>query len=224
MVQGELSLGRIGVDECGKSDYFGPLVVAACHLLPESAEALGSLPASNRVSTSLCLELDAKIRKQSRYAIVAIPPEKYNVLAKELGSVAKMMTWASSRALSAVRENTACPDVFGKELGNKEAVRMLLAGQGIEVRIEDGESVMHEPAFLAAGILARAEYIRHSVKLPNPLGEPLPRGANDNVVNVASSLVKSHGKGVLTGLAKVHFKTTERALRQAVQAQEPPSG
>lgn len=220
----EVTLGSIGVDECGKSDYFGPLVVAACHLLPDEIERLGELPESGRIPVEACLELDAKIRKSSRHAIVSIPPEKYNQLAKKLGSVSKMMTWANSRALSALCEKTDCPNVFGIELGNKEAVRLLLAGQGFEVTIEDGERVRSQASYAAAGILARAEFVRHAKKLQGPHGETLPRGANDNVVTVASSLVQAHGKDVLHGLAKTHFRTTGKALRMAVQAQDKPKG
>ncbi|MGE3127047.1 MAG: hypothetical protein AB7N10_06015 [Fimbriimonadaceae bacterium] len=221
---GELDLGSIGVDECGKSDYFGPLVVAACHLLPEEVESLGPLPLSGRIPVETCLAFDKQIRKSSRFAVVSIPPDKYNKLAKQLGSIAKMMTWANSQALAAIREKTECPDVFGKELGNKEAVRLLLSGQGFEVNIEDGERVKSQASYTAAGILARAEFVRQSEKLQQPLGEVLPRGANENVVNFASNLVQAHGKGVLSGLAKVHFRTTDKVLKLAVQGQPPPKG
>jgi ribonuclease HIII len=74
--------GRIGTDESGKGDYFGPLVVAGV-FLPEGQESVLAelgVKDSKKFSDNRVRALADLIKKGYTHSIVAIGPEKYNGL------------------------------------------------------------------------------------------------------------------------------------------------
>ncbi|MEQ1824287.1 MAG: ribonuclease HIII, partial [Fimbriimonadaceae bacterium] len=74
------STPRIGIDESGKGDYFGPLVIAACYVGPEHLAELDGVMDSKKLTDAKALSLAVNIRRACPHAIVAIGPEKYNEL------------------------------------------------------------------------------------------------------------------------------------------------
>src|SRR2546426_7477252 len=58
------ALGWIGIDESGKGDYFGPLVIAAVHVTPRVAEDLEALNVrdSKKISDGMIKKLAVDIR------------------------------------------------------------------------------------------------------------------------------------------------------------------
>ncbi len=77
--------GWIGMDESGKGDYFGPLVIAAVHVTPRAAADLEALNVrdSKKISDGMIKKLAVDIRVLCRHSIVAIGPERYNELYKQ---------------------------------------------------------------------------------------------------------------------------------------------
>ncbi|MEA1928430.1 MAG: DUF3378 domain-containing protein, partial [Candidatus Auribacterota bacterium] len=73
---------RIGVDESGKGDYFGPLVVAGVFINAKSEKILREMNVrdSKKISPKKIMELRKVIRRECRYSVVAIGPERYNQL------------------------------------------------------------------------------------------------------------------------------------------------
>ena len=76
------SLNRIGIDESGKGDYFGPLVIAAVFVTPalEQDLALMQVRDSKKISDGRILELAPDIRLLCPHSLVAIGPQRYNEL------------------------------------------------------------------------------------------------------------------------------------------------
>ena len=70
------AIPRIGIDESGKGDYFGPLVVAAAFLSPDREADLNLLQVrdSKRISDSRILEMAGHIRLICPHRVVAIGP------------------------------------------------------------------------------------------------------------------------------------------------------
>ena len=71
---------RIGVDESGKGDFFGPLVIAACYVGPEHYAELEGVMDSKKLTDKRALALSGVIKRTCPHAIVAIGPAKYNEL------------------------------------------------------------------------------------------------------------------------------------------------
>ena len=67
---------RIGIDESGKGDYFGPLVIAAVFVdaITQAELALMNVRDSKKISDGRILEMAPDIRIISPHSIIAIDP------------------------------------------------------------------------------------------------------------------------------------------------------
>src|SRR5690242_15473712 len=73
------SIERIGIDESGKGDYFGPLVIAAVFVdeTTQKELALMAVRDSKKISDGRILELAPDIRMICPHCVIAIGPQKY---------------------------------------------------------------------------------------------------------------------------------------------------
>jgi len=209
--------GRIGSDESGKGDFFGPLVVAAFFLPAGEEGVLRELGVkdSKRTSDARCREIAETLKKGYVHSVVAVGPEKYNELYGKLRNLNRLLAWAHARAieniLGRVPAGRAVTDKFGDERFVRNA--LLKKGRGIELvqmpRAED------DPAVAAASILARAGFLERLQALAREVGAELPKGASAAVEEAAVRLVRAKGPGILDKVAKMHFKTATRVLKLA---------
>src|SRR3990170_3074878 len=92
---------RIGTDESGKGDYFGPLVIAgvSCNLeLEEKLKAL-NVRDSKVVSDNQVKVIAEKIKQISPFNLVVIGPEKYNQLYDKMKNLNKLLAWGHARVI-----------------------------------------------------------------------------------------------------------------------------
>ena len=93
---------RIGTDEVGKGDYFGPLVVAGVLLNEEKEKNLSKLGIrdSKTLSETTISNMATKIRRilsKEEYEVVWISPLKYNILYKKLRNLNRILGWGHAR-------------------------------------------------------------------------------------------------------------------------------
>jgi ribonuclease HIII len=86
---------RIGTDEVGKGDYFGPLVVSGVLIDEEDEKKLKEIGVrdSKNLSDTTISDIAIKIRKilgRSNYEEIWIGPKKYNILQSKLKNVNKI--------------------------------------------------------------------------------------------------------------------------------------
>lgn len=205
----------IGSDESGKGDYFGPLVVAAVSLTAENWRVLETLGVqdSKNLTDARATSLAGDIRSAFPHEVVVIMPPRYNELWKKFGNVNRLLAWAHARAIENVAEAepralAAVADQFGDE----SLIRDALFKKGRNLRLVQMPRAERDPAVAAASILARAEFLRRLDQLGRGAGVALPKGASAAVEAVARALVASRGAGALDGVAKTHFKTTQRVV------------
>jgi ribonuclease HIII len=206
--------GRIGTDESGKGDYFGPLVVGAVYVRDGADEEfLRGLEVrdSKRISDRRVAVLAAEVAKKLPHSRVAIGPARYNELYESLGNLNRILAWAHARAIENLAEafpaaTRAVTDKFGDDAYVARA--LMKRGRGLELvqKVRAEEDV----AVAAASVVARAEFLRRLERLSKSAGMPLPKGASASVEEAARRLVQKKGKGSLKEFAKVHFKTTSR--------------
>lgn len=210
-----------GIDESGKGDYFGPLVVAAAYVEPDSAQRLVDLGVtdSKRIKSDRKIAaLAAEIRKLlgDRFAIVPVGPEAYNRLYAKIANVNRLLAWGHARALENLLEAVPdCPRALSDQFGNKQTVLRALMDKGRGIRLEQRTKAESDIAVAAASILARAEFVRRLAQLGDSAGVTLPKGAGAPVNAVAAQLAAKGGRTLLGRYAKLHFKTTDRALAQS---------
>jgi len=208
----------IGTDESGKGDYFGPLVVAAVLVRPEDVPILRTLGVRDSKTMG-----DAEARRVAeeiesgygdRVAVVSIPPARYNELRGKFGNnLNRLLAWAHARAIEDVLEHHDCGRALSDKFGNERLIEDALMERGRALRLDQRVRAEAHPAVAAASIVARARFLRDLERLGRDVGERLPKGAGSPVDAAARRIYRSGGLDALRGIAKLHFRTTEKAQR-----------
>jgi len=206
--------GQIGIDESGKGDYFGPLVIAGVYV-PYAQEAqLKALGVrdSKTLSDVKATTLAAQIRAQCPHTVVVIGPERYNALQTSMKNLNRMLAWGHARAIENLLEKVDCHRVVADQFGDKRFLNNALMAKGREVALIQKPRAEEEVAVAAASILARAEFLRRLQELGTRYGVTLPKGASDAVIQAAKQLVQKHDAETLGHVAKLHFRTTQSVV------------
>lgn len=210
--------GRVGSDESGKGDFFGPLVIAAFFLPEGQDEVLRELGVkdSKRTSDARCRELAGTLKRAYPFhSVVSIGPEKYNELWAKLRNLNRLLAWGHARAIENVLERVPAGRALTDQFGDEKFVRGALLKKGREIELVQMPRAEEDPAVAAASILARAEFLTRLEGLSRDAGVDLPKGASAQVEAAAVRLVREKGPDILDKIAKTHFKTTVRVLAAA---------
>lgn len=198
----------IGSDECGKGDYFGPLVVCAVRLEPAQTRELenGLVRDSKTLSDAACLKLGAALRSRCAHAIARLDPPQYNETWGRLRNVNEVLADLHE---SAIRKLARPGDhVLVDKFADESLLRRRLTGLEIELaqRVR-AESVL---AVAAASIIAREEFLTALAELSDENAVDLHKGAGEPVDVAARRFVALHGREKLGNVAKLHFKNTQK--------------
>jgi len=206
--------GRIGSDESGKGDYFGPLVIAAAFVTPEIEPDLKLMEVrdSKKISDGRVLELARDLRQVCKHSIVAIGPQRYNELYEKIRNLNRLLAWGHARALENLLEQVNCDLAIADQFGDERFILNALLEKGKRIRLVQRPKAEEDLAVAAASILARAEFLTRLKRLSDEVGTSLPKGASPSVELAARMVVKKHGRERLGTIAKLHFKTTLAVL------------
>lgn len=218
----ELLLPRLGVDESGKGDFFGPLCVAGAYINESVIQAwkdAGIRDSKNISSDKRIKELAELIRKTPGCVTTVVPigNEAYNRLYKTIGSVNNLLAWGHARVIENLmgqqhRMNPppvrAISDQFAY---HKETVAKALMTLGRGIELIQKHRAEEDLAVAAASILARNEFVSRLGRLEKEFGIPLPKGASAAVDAAAKEFIAKHGVENLAKVAKMHFRTALRA-------------
>jgi ribonuclease HIII len=209
----EMFAPHFGVDESGKGDFFGPLVIAGCFT---DAAITRTLMAAG-IQDSKKIGSDQRIRDLAEiiratpgavHSVVAIGPERYNELYKKFGNLNKLLAWGHARVIENLLEARAdCPRALSDQFANPALIKRALLEKGRAIQLDQRTKAESDVAVAAASILARERFIDAMRSAGRDFQVTLPRGASPQVKQVARELVATHGAGVLRRVAKVHFKT-----------------
>jgi ribonuclease HIII len=207
-----MEAGHIGVDESGKGDFFGPLVIAACYVGPEHLAELDGVKDSKKLTDRQAHAIAAKIRATCPHSIISIGPTKYNELYAKFKNLNTLLAWGHARAIENVLEVQAANLVISDQFAaGGLAVKRALYEKGKAVEFRSQVRAEADIAVAAASILARADFLRKLEKLGESFGIPLPKGAT-NVIPTGKRFVEMHGPDKLPEVAKMHFKTSGQVL------------
>jgi ribonuclease HIII len=206
--------GRIGTDESGKGDYFGPLVVAGFFCPDGQEDVLRELGVkdSKRLSDNRVRDIAETLKPAYRHAVVAIGPERYNALYRGFRNLNKMLAWGHARAIENILDQVDVRKVVTDQFGDERFVKEALLKKGKTVELSQRPRAEEDVAVAAASILARAEFLKRLYFLGQDWGVELPKGASALVETAAVEIVRRHGREALEQVAKVHFKITGRVL------------
>jgi ribonuclease HIII len=218
----DLLLPRIGVDESGKGDFFGPLCIAGVYVNADVIKAWedAGVRDSKNISSDKRMGELAEVIKETPgcvWSVVPVGNEAYNRLYAKMRSVNTLLAWGHARVIENLmgqrhRMNPppvrAISDQFAS---SKDVVAKALMAQGREIELVQRHKAEADLAVAAASILARHEFVTRLAALEKEFGMKLPKGASAAVDAAAKALFEQHGVAGLQRVAKMHFRTALRA-------------
>ncbi len=217
---------HMGIDESGKGDFFGPMVIAAAYVDADLARAFQRMKVRDSktiTSDRKALDMGRELRGMlgGRFALVTVGPRAYNRLYASMGNVNRLLAWGHARAIENLLDRVPdCGRAVADQFGPERQIRQALLKKGRRIALEQRPRAESDPAVAAASILARCGFLEALEGLGKQYGRPFPKGASAAVREAAVDLVRARGPGVLLETAKCHFRTADQVLAGAGSSRE----
>ena len=200
---------HIGVDESGKGDFFGPLVIAGVLTDEKAAKYFTELGMkdSKKLADKKILHFAEEIKKTAPYSVIAISNGKYNELYSKIKNLNNLLAWGHARAIENILENHSCEYALSDQFGDESLIKNALMKNGRNIRLEQMVRAESDIAVAAASILARATFVQKMAIMEEKYGIKFPKGCSGLVKVAASDFILEHGRKRLPEVCKTHFKT-----------------
>jgi ribonuclease HIII len=219
----EIHQPRLGVDESGKGDFFGPLCTAGVYVNAEIVKALkkAGIRDSKSVGSDREIARLAEIIRRTPgcvHRLVPIGNEAYNRMYDSMKSVNRILAWAHGQVIENLRlveyqmqppPTRAIVDQFAS---TEATVQRALKSLGRQIEVIQRHKAESDIAVAAASILARDEFVRRLKQMGEKYGMKFPKGASEEVEQVGREFVEKYGPEELKKVAKLHFRTACRIL------------
>src|SRR5437588_635418 len=187
---------HFGVDESGKGDFFGPLVIAGVYVDAGIAREL----LDSGVQDSKRIGSDARIRALAQAVrkitggltdMVLIGPARYNDLYEKFGNLNKLLGWGHARVIeNLLAKKPSCPRSLSDQFADARVIEQSLLRHGRKIDIQQRTKAESDVAVAAASILAREAFINWLERIRKELGLRLERGVWAKVNEAAKKLVE----------------------------------
>jgi ribonuclease HIII len=214
--QPEMFEPHFGIDESGKGDLFGPLVIAGAYVDANTARALidAGVMDSKRINS------DGKIRSLAKTIretpgmvceVLSLGPEKYNALYEKFGNLNRLLAWGHAGVIANLhKKRPRCPRGLSDQFANSWVLESALKKRGCEITLEQRTRAEADVAVAAASILARERFIDWLRDCSKKLGFELPKGVSEGVKAAGRRFLEEKGASQLHLIAKMHFKTAKQ--------------
>lgn len=202
---------HIGVDESGKGDFFGPLVIAGVLVDENSTKVLidAGVKDCKKVDDKNINKLAAVVKNNCTFSVVTINPAKYNELYAKFKNLNKLLAWGHARVIENILEKKDCTFAISDKFGDEKLIKNALMNKGQGIHLEQKCKAESDIAVAAASIIARAQFLSIMCDLSQKYNIEIPKGASDRVITVAKDIKTRYSKDELRNAVKVHFKTYE---------------
>ncbi|MEZ5387327.1 MAG: ribonuclease HIII [Prosthecobacter sp.] len=213
VLQPEMFQPHIGVDESGKGDFFGPLVIAGVYVDGDAVRRLREIGVvdSKRIgSDARIFKLASEIRRLRglQWEVISIHPARYNELYAKFGNLNRLLAWGHARVIENLLEREPdCPRAVSDQFANPEVLKSALQERGRGIELVQRTKAESDPAVAAASILARESFVKWLKSESERLEIELPKGASAKVTESARNLIEKGGEGLISTLCKMHFRT-----------------
>jgi ribonuclease HIII len=232
VLQPDLFEPHFGIDESGKGDFFGPLVIAGVYTDAKIARHLmdaGIMDSKRITSAAKIRKLAAIIRETPGclFEVVSIGPERYNEMHASFKNLNRLLAWGHARVIEKLAlRKPDCPRALSDQFARPEVLQRALKAKGLTLTLEQRTKGESDTAVAAASILARERFIDWIQKTSEAGGVNLPLGASDAVIQAGRELIARHGEAALGKAAKLHFRTTAAVFGQSLPPDDdsPPDG
>jgi len=213
--QAEMFEPHFGIDESGKGDFFGPLVIAGVYTNHEITRALmeGGVMDSKRVGSAKRIrELASIIRREvgAGYKVIRWAPNRYNELYMKYQNVNRMLAYGHAAVIEDLaRRLPGCPRALSDQFTKAPLIARELKARRIGLELEERTKAESDVAVAAASILARESFVDWMEETSRRAGIELALGAGSLVVERAGEFVSLYGREKLVDVCKMHFKTSQ---------------
>ena len=204
---------HFGIDESGKGDFFGPLVIAGAYTDRIIARSF----LENGIQDSKRIGSDAKIRSLAKMIrqtpgiaieVVQIGPERYNDLYEKFGNLNSLLGWGHARVIeNLLAKKPDCPRALSDKFADARVIEKALLQRGRHIQLEQRTKAESDLAVAAASILAREAFIDWLERNGKRIGHALGRGVSGSVKETAREIAEQEGPNALRRFAKIHFRT-----------------
>jgi ribonuclease HIII len=211
---------RLGIDEAGKGDYFGPLVVAGVRITnAKTARKLLEIGVrdSKEIRASGISRISGRIMEavgRNNIHVISLPPPEYASRRDAAGNVNRLLGELDVTIMGKLVDEVAVV-IVDEFAGSTRSYLLPFVPDG--VRLEVRPRAEDDAAVAAASIVARARQLQEIERLSERVGFGLPLGAT-HVVEAGRRVVGELGEEGLAEVAKIHFATTRRVLEKAEQS------
>jgi len=216
----EMFQPHFGIDESGKGDFFGPLVIAGAFTTGETARSLmeGGIMDSKRITSDTKIRKLAALIKETQgitFEIVSLRPEKYNELYASFRNLNRLLAWGHATVIqNLLAKQPDCPRALSDQFANPRELQRALKKKNCNIELQQRTKAESDIAVAAASILAREKFIDWIDASTLEYDMPIPKGASALVKKAGRKLIRKHGPEILEKTAKTHFKTAREILER----------
>lgn len=205
-------IAHIGVDEAGKGDYFGPLVVGAVYITPETALELAKFGVrdSKTLSDTTIADLALKIQELCPHYVIIQMPSEYNEAYARHNNLNSLLAELHAKAMAVLVDKTGCTRVIDDQFAAPHVLEGAIAEQNLDIILEQHPGGESDIAVAAASILAREAFVSTIEDFRRKSGLQIPLGSSSpKVIEIGRTVVQRWGKKGLRRIAKLNFKITQ---------------
>lgn len=218
---------HFGIDESGKGDFFGPLVIAGVYVDRGIARKFmeAGIQDSKKIGSDARIHSLADVIRKTQGAVtdvIVIGPERYNVLYEKFGNLNSLLGWGHARVIeNLLGKRSDCPRALSDKFADARVIERSLLERGRGIKLEQRTKAESDLAVAAASIMAREGFIDWLEKRSRAMGVKLGRGVSASVKEAAREVVAKHGAEMLRQVAKVHFRTAHEIAPESFTAPAP---
>lgn len=212
---------HIGVDESGKGDVFGPLVIAGVFVNENSSKALrklGVMDSKKIHSAKKIQDLARKILETPEIdaEIITLNPPTYNDLYEKFRNVNHLLAWGHGKVIQNLFErHSECHFSLSDQFAHENLLKEVLKKRVSILEIRQKTKAESDVAVAAASILARNSFIAWFEGNERIYGQSIPLGAGDKVNVCLREMYEKHGIEMMRDATKMHFKPCQELIQGA---------
>jgi len=208
----------VGSDECGKGDYFGPLIVCSFYLDIKDKGKLVKFGVcdSKKLKKEQIIEIAKRLYHDfpDNIECLVLKPKKYNELYANFAAQRKnlndLLAWSHSKILdNLIKRHSQIEGVFIDQFSTAKKASALLKKLHPDMQIMERPDGERDIAVAAASIIARYQLLQSFQSMNRFFKLKFPMGAGHGIKDNALAFIQQYGRERLSEVAKLHFKTTK---------------
>jgi ribonuclease HIII len=216
------NIPHVGMDESGKGDWFGPLVVAAVFVNEETQRMLREIGVRDskllkpHVIKQLASQIEDIIPPDQRH-VLTIEPELYNQLYDQYKNINLLLADVYAQVAYEVWKGTQASSIVCDQFSQKaDRLENAFVARMLPTPIQQHHAEQASIAVSAASILASSAFSDALQQMGKAagIGRSLPKGASDakELMEVAQHVMNQGGATLLGQYAKLNFAPIQAFL------------